>query len=167
MNTDVKIVSRMNMIDDLLFDRVKDRAVISINDDAYSATCMKNHAKDRCLRFHSYVFNDIDIVNDEPGLVPCLSHVLSAIEFAGKEDPVTVHCSAGVSRSSVIAFLILRNRLDGNSYKAIQYLDHRLHNPNRYICELAAEHFKDPSIMKLTDSVRKANDALYSNVAWT
>jgi len=82
-------------------------------------------------------FEDID--HDMPGrFPPARDDVRRALEWARGRDKIIVHCSAGISRSAAIAYVIEAWRT-GLPAQAIKVLSPLKHHPNRLIVSLGAE----------------------------
>lgn len=85
-----------------------------------------------------------DVSHDYSGFfhLPTMEHVDAAIEFARKysDFDVIVHCTAGISRSSAIAFLIAFDRT-GSVEKSKKILNKKHHCPNTLVIRLGEEFF--------------------------
>ncbi|HVI28905.1 protein tyrosine phosphatase [Hansschlegelia sp.] len=86
------------------------------------------------LRFH-------DIVEPTTGHVhPCDNHVAEALAFAAGPDPIVVHCYAGISRSTAMAFAIACAREPSRDERDLAAALRRaspMATPNRLIVRLA------------------------------
>lgn len=156
MNLDIEIVSRLKMFDLFNENVMKDRLVVSINDYPTEEKIMKCNYK-KCISLKTFLFSDITVLDEDyDGKVvyPTKQHVKDILDFAGDKESVTVHCYAGVSRSSACAYLIAYNRCR-NAYKAIQLLNHKYHHPNILLCQFGAELFNDQSILNVACSFIK------------
>ena len=63
--------------------------------------------------------------------------VQNILDWSMDKDNIIVHCTAGVSRSSAIAYLIACKKLNDHTL-AVDYLNFNLHNPNLYVVQLGA-----------------------------
>jgi len=97
-----------------------------------------------------------DIEHDEPPYVlPELTHVSRAIEFSKTCEHLVVHCTAGICRSSAIAYLCACQRMDYE--EAAKFVEPKQHWPNSHIVRLGAEHYKDPRIYDVLQAHMQAD----------
>jgi predicted protein tyrosine phosphatase len=73
-----------------------------------------------------------------------MDDVKKALEWSKGKDRIVVHCGAGVSRSSSIAYVIACQRLGAK--EAVKILDMSIHAPNPLIVSLGAEALNDKSV---------------------
>jgi predicted protein tyrosine phosphatase len=87
-----------------------------------------------------------DIVAPQDGYtVPTKEHIIRILKWAMSKELIAVHCTAGVSRSSAIAYLISCHR--SSPKEALKILDPMKHSPNRLILYLGMEVLGDESVM--------------------
>lgn len=121
--------------------------VISIRDTKYvmgntphPVTACESFAKKMLIK----EFDDISHEKYEAmGLVACKREdILDIFDWVDKEDPkkLMVHCWAGVSRSSAVAYLIFYRKYGVK--KANRIIDKRLHRPNSLILDLGMSILK-------------------------
>jgi len=75
---------------------------------------------------------------------PERGHIEAALDYAEDKKNLLVHCSAGVSRSSAIAYLIACSRV--GPIEALRLLNSSLHWPNNRVVRLGAEILGNPEI---------------------
>lgn len=78
------------------------------------------------------------------GVVPEAEHVREVLSWAEGKERFLVHCAAGISRSSAMAFAIAC--LHHPPEEALRYIDPVRHWPNRRLIELIAEVLEDPGV---------------------
>jgi predicted protein tyrosine phosphatase len=116
-------------------------SVISIRDSGKSARAydLIDNAM-RSENIHVVIMDDIQ--RDMPcvdGLVmPSRELIESVLKFAMGRDNIIVHCTAGVSRSSAIAFLVECQRI-GDPIEAVKILNPLIHYPNMTIVDIGGE----------------------------
>jgi predicted protein tyrosine phosphatase len=94
-------------------------------------------------------FDDIESPDDE--LIAVTREKISRIlEWAKDKNNVAVHCTAGISRSSAVAYLIACSRMPPS--KAIRILDPNLHSPNALVVFHGIKILKD---MEVCDQYKK------------
>ncbi len=87
-----------------------------------------------------------DIQSPEPGwIVPGREHIQRILGWTLGMSKIAVHCTAGISRSPAVAYLIACQRSPPR--EALQVLDPMMHFPNRLIISLGAEAMGDESIL--------------------
>lgn len=112
------------------------RRVLSLLSQDMAAPSLPGIAPDDhlTLRFH-------DIVEPMSGYVhPCESHVAEALAFAVGPAPIVVHCYAGISRSTAMAFAIACAREPSRNERELAAALRRaspMATPNRLIVRLA------------------------------
>jgi len=137
----IKILSAKSAIRHLENGSLKDFVLISIRDnkksDVYDRIDMM---QSRCGGMHTVVMSDVQFGETVSGgeIMPAIGLVRPALEFAKGHDNVAVHCTAGVSRSSAMAFLVELQRT-GDADVAVKVLDHNIHYPNMSIV-MIGEH---------------------------
>ncbi|HCE46440.1 MAG TPA: hypothetical protein DET40_23090 [Lentisphaeria bacterium] len=89
-------------------------------------------------------FDDIK-VPEEGWIVPELEHVRRILGWAEERENIAVHCTAGISRSSAIAYLIACQR--SSPKQAVKVLDPAKHAPNRLIIKLGMDVLGDEAVM--------------------
>jgi predicted protein tyrosine phosphatase len=87
-----------------------------------------------------------DIEFEDPRYhTPNIKHIEKAMHFAKTvEDKLVVHCTAGVCRSSAIAYLCACAHMPYED--AVKFVNPKNHWPNRLIVDLGAEYFKDRKV---------------------
>lgn len=88
-------------------------------------------------------FDDVEIVR-KGALAPTVSDIRNVLEWAREKKKLLVSCSAGVSRSAAIAYLI--HCLDKPPKEAIQHLKIGIHDPNKVVIKLGAEVLNNPEV---------------------
>ena len=89
-------------------------------------------------------FDDITAPRDGY-IVPTQEHIRRILKWAMDKERIAVHCTAGISRSSAIAYLIACHR--SSPKQALKVLDPEKHSPNRLILYLGMEILGDESVM--------------------
>jgi len=89
-------------------------------------------------------FDDIR-APEEGWIVPAKEHVQRILDWSIDRKNIAVHCTAGISRSSAIAYLIACQRCPPK--EALEVLDPMMHFPNRLIIRLGAEVMEDESVI--------------------
>jgi predicted protein tyrosine phosphatase len=114
--------------------------VISIRDVKYSGfhEHPMEHLMDRSIDGIVLNFDDVWDIKHEMlygYVMPKIEHVKQAIEFAKGKDPLLIHCWAGCSRSTAMAYVIACTEMEPKEALNI-FEDH--HCPNPLIVELGA-----------------------------
>ncbi len=80
--------------------------------------------------FKSIIMEEFDDIEspDDMFIVPEEEHVKRILEWAKDKNNIAVHCTAGVSRSSAIAYLIACSKMPAS--EAIKVLNPNFHSPN-------------------------------------
>ena len=133
--------------------------IVSIRDSG----CGKNYMvidslKSKYMDIHPSLFDDITF--DMPGYVkPEYGHIADILSWSDGKDDIAVHCTAGVSRSSAVAYLIecKRNGPD----LAIRTLDERYHWPNMRIVRLGAFILKNKDVYARARKWKKEKEKAY------
>jgi len=87
-----------------------------------------------------------DITAPEDGwIVPGAEHVRRILGWSEEKGNIAVHCTAGISRSPAIAYLIACQRI--SPQQAVKILDPAMHSPNRLIIKLGMEVMGDEAVM--------------------
>ena len=160
---DIKILSRMEMISDLIIGQSEGRYIVSINDSVKEANIMISHGRfNRCKGMFATVFSDIVKMYDEyPELiVPSKEHIQDILNWTKDktDQPISVHCHAGISRSSATAFLIGCQQCGDPQLAMKNILDKRFHSPNSKIIEHGAEILNMPEIIPLIFEFNKISN---------
>ncbi len=89
-----------------------------------------------------------DIIDEIEGhTTPQLHHVSEILQWSSDKGDIVVHCTAGVSRSSAVAYLIECSR--GSPEEALKILDPVYHWPNMRIVELGSMILDDKKIFNI------------------
>jgi len=132
-------------------------------------------AQQACADFQKLCFDDVRSNRDQEGKgkVPTEADVRKAIEFAANKSMILVHCLAGISRSSAIAFIVACAKGLDPFEAAERILDPATHAPNPLIVRLGAEILGDPRISNayenfenVANMFHQQRDALGSNDGW-
>ena len=87
-----------------------------------------------------------DIISPHAGYkVPTHDHIRRILKWAMSKEHIAVHCTAGISRSSAIAYLISCHR--SSPKEALKILDPAKHSPNRLILYLGMEVLEDETVL--------------------
>lgn len=80
--------------------------------------------------FKSIIMEEFDDIEspEDVFIVPEEEHVSRILDWAKDKNNIAVHCTAGVSRSSAIAYLIACSKMPPS--EAIKVLDWNYHSPN-------------------------------------
>lgn len=103
-----------------------------------------------------------DIQNHIDGYTkPTKEPIVKAINWAKDKQDILVHCHAGISRSSAMAYLICCDRYKDPS-KAIKILDPKYHWPNTLIVKLGSEILNNKEVWKTfidwrSENIKKTN----------
>ena len=138
------------------------RNLISIRTSGGGRTCYTKETRE-----HFYDFIDMnketfasmlvlkfdDCWDGSQGVVPTVEDVKKALEWSEGKDNIVVHCSAGITRSSAIAYVIYCKKL--GVADAIENIDFRKHAPNHLIVKIGADILGDPLI---ESEFEKVND---------
>lgn len=76
--------------------------------------------------------------------MPLESEVARVLAWAAERRPLLVHCRAGVSRSSALAYLVACTQVSPE--EAIRLLEYQVHYPNQYIVALGSKILNNPDI---------------------
>jgi predicted protein tyrosine phosphatase len=85
---------------------------------------------------------------------PEKEHVEAALDYAKDKLSLLVHCTAGVSRSSAMAYVIACSRVVPSD--ALRVLDSKFHWPNDRVVRLGAEILGDPEIVRAVKEWKSA-----------
>jgi len=93
-----------------------------------------------------------DVQEKEPGdyVFPTIEDVRTALDWARGRTSILVHCHAGVSRSSAIAYLIACDMVGPE--KAISILNPHIHFPNSLLVSFGAEILKDSMVSSVCET---------------
>ena len=90
-------------------------------------------------------FDDIESPDDELKVVT-RAKITRILKWAKGKDNIVVHCTAGISRSSAVAYLIACSRMHPS--KAIKILDPTLHSPNTLVIFHGIKILKDMAVFE-------------------
>jgi len=117
----------------------------------------KQHPVDRFLRKcrSSIVmyFDDVWLPEHESmgWVLPTREQIAAILDWAKGKDGFLVHCKAGISRSSAVAYAIGCQMASAS--EAFKLLDTSNHRPNELIVRLAADILEDPEVYRVWASV--------------
>lgn len=77
--------------------------------------------------------------------IPAKEHVMRILKWAVDKEHIAVHCTAGISRSSAIAYVIACQK--SSPKEALKILDPMKHGPNHLILKLGMEVLGDKTVM--------------------
>jgi len=89
-------------------------------------------------------FDDIKAPQDG-FITPMKEHIRRILKWAMDKENIVVHCTAGISRSSAIAYLIACQM--SSPKQALKVFDPLKHCPNRLILNIGVEVLGDESIL--------------------
>ena len=104
----------------------------------------------------SVTFDDVTSDNCAPYVTPSIEDVKSILDWSKDKDDIIVHCTAGISRSSAIAYLIEYEKTK-SFLDALETLNYVLHCPNKLIVCQGAAIFKNFDIFSALLSWEKEN----------
>jgi predicted protein tyrosine phosphatase len=142
--------------------------IISIRDpkvsskDTIYASIDKSFSENKCKSLFVSRFDDI--TSNVPGyFLPQYEHIENILNYTKDiPDDIIVHCTAGISRSSAICYLIAyQKRLDAT--RAIKYIDINLHMPNPLIVNYGAKYFNNFEIVKEYQKFRETSTDLFKD----
>jgi predicted protein tyrosine phosphatase len=111
---------------------------------------------------HVHIDDIWDKSHEAQGFVlPNLSDVSRILDWKrskGSENRLLVHCHAGISRSSAIAFII--SCMDKSIEESLQILDPAIHYPNELLIKLGSELLDKPEMIP-------AIKAFHERALWT
>ena len=84
---------------------------------------------------------------------PQREHLEAVLEYAEGKSPLLVHCAAGISRSSAVAYVIACNRV--SPQEALGVLSPKLHWPNDRIVRLGADLLGNPEMVSAMTAWRE------------
>lgn len=79
--------------------------------------------------------------------MPNEKDIKDVLEWCRNKDDLLVHCSAGISRSSALAYLIECSRKP--PHKAVKILNSSIYLPNRLILEIGSRILDNPDILEI------------------
>jgi len=119
--------------------------VVSIR-DAKDKSAPVDEFKEMCLGILPLYFDDVHRPSEQADFIfPRIEQVRQAVEWSRGKDAILVHCHAGISRSSAIAYVIACDKIGPK--EAIKVLDSRLHWPNPLVIALGAEVLGNPEVV--------------------
>jgi Predicted protein tyrosine phosphatase len=134
----VEIKSLEQMID--LMSEHSHYNVVSIRDstgtDSVLCRGIFNAFGKNAKSIYAVIFDDSNIAFDGTK-APTTEDIRGILEWSMDKDDLLVHCTAGVSRSSAVAFLIESART--NPFEALKILNPRTHEPNELIIRIGAK----------------------------
>ena len=102
-----------------------------------------------------------DIEKPRTGLVlPSMAQIRRILEWSHGKDDFLIHCTAGISRSSAIAYLI--KCMESSPETAVQILDKKIHYPNLCVVRLGSEFLGNRQIYR---TIKEFNRISESEVA--
>ena len=150
---DIKILSLSKLIVD--YSKFMGWDVVSIRDIGKSRSEEVEQIKVGGYRFldaispHAFrdmlvlSFDDVWLQNQE-GVLPSSIQVAGTMAWSEGKDRIVVHCGAGISRSSAMAYVIACSRIGVD--EAIKKLDFRIHAPNPCIVWMGATLLNDERV---------------------
>jgi predicted protein tyrosine phosphatase len=153
----IKIFSALKAVKELREGKLHDFHLISIRDKT-ADKCRAYESIDlmsaQCLGMHTVLMHDLQVGEPTGGMVlPKREHIEPILSFAREKEHIVVHCTAGVSRSSAVAFLIECQRT-GSSSEAVKVLNPKIHFPNTTIISIGEMILG----MELMPTISKFND---------
>ena len=89
----------------------------------------------------------------------------AALDYAKDKQELLVHCAAGVSRSSAIAYLIACSRV--GTMEALKVLDSLFHWPNNRVVRLGAEIMDNPEIEQVIKKWKSDHGTRQTTIIFT
>jgi len=150
-NLNIQILSRRDMQNMFKTQDLSKHLVVSINDSSIEKKHMQQF-KCKCKQMLSLHFSDLNDSElnyylNKNIIIPKKIHMKKILKFTDNDEPVIVHCFAGIARSSASAYLIACQRTNDPN-EAIKVLDPKLHYPNKYLIKLGAEILNNPYIVE-------------------
>lgn len=144
-NTDITIWS-LREIAGLIREKPTDLNIVSIRSTDISPATYDVFEECRSNYGNIIVeyFDDIRIPQDG-FTAPAKEQIMRILKWAMDKEHIAVHCTAGISRSSAIAYLIACHR--SSPKEALKILDPMKHSPNRLILYLGMEALGDKTVM--------------------
>ena len=150
---EIEIHCRLGVVDRVMKDKGKWH-VVSIYDPKSGRApidCFADNCKGiLSLRFHDYDDRKMPFGYDEKIILPEEHDVRKILEWANGKTEILVHCFAGISRSSAMAYLIACTRVP--AFEALVILDGKLHWPNKRIVRIGSEVLGRPEILSEYES---------------
>lgn len=146
---EIQIHSAKSMI--LNYKKFANFYIVSIRNsktDTFLFDQVERLCKDKCKGFLPMVFDDVWLPEHERlgYVLPKKEIIEEALMWAKNKGPFIVHCKAGISRSSAVAYLIAC--LFAPPEKAIKVLNQFIHSPNELIVKFGAEILENEEIVK-------------------
>ena len=88
-------------------------------------------------------FDDVEFPED-PYQMATEDQIRQILDWTKDKDDILVHCTAGVSRSSAVAYLIACSKVGISA--AIKVLNYWLHDPNKHVLKLGAIILNDNEV---------------------
>jgi len=90
-------------------------------------------------------FDDVEFPRDRHQM-PESHHVQSALNFAADKDGLIVTCTAGMSRSAALAYVVACSKMD--PVEAVKVLDPNRHTPNEKVVFLGYDILGHPNMLE-------------------
>ena len=103
-------------------------------------TAIRQHANRIC----ELEFDDVEFPRDRHQM-PEARHVRSAVDFAADKEQLVVTCTAGMSRSAALAYVVACTKMD--PVEAVKVLDPNRHTPNEKVVFLGYDFLGRPAEM--------------------
>lgn len=111
-------------------------------DDERFTNLIKQHANRLC----HLVFDDVDFPRERHVMVE-KHQIQQAIDFAADKHELVVTCTAGMSRSAGLAYIIACSKMDPS--EAVTVLDPNRHTPNEKVVFLGHEIVNKPTLLEV------------------
>lgn len=134
--SEILIFSLDNILELIAFNKT-DWNIVSIRDSDHPAILYQDFVECR-KNYKEIIVERLDDITCESDTL-CMAnsgHVRRILEWSAGKKKIAVHCHAGISRSSAMAYLIACKRMAPK--KALNILDVGIHDPNRHIVRLGA-----------------------------
>jgi predicted protein tyrosine phosphatase len=113
----------------------------------------------RC-NYSSIIIEEFDDIEFSDGNLKLVSRaeIDSILRWAGEKGNIAVHCTAGISRSSAVAYLIACSRMPAS--EAVKVLNPNIHRPNALVVLKGISILRDRSIYDQYKKWLKAADEM-------